>query len=327
MNGGDKVDKSSDVFLNSIGNKKKKDLLDDSSSKKNRFDFGKLLRILIIIACLGVFIYCIVTLVSTVLAYSKSQNYYDDLAVLWNDDISPYENLNGDLLFCEKDYQNQPAPDYSEAKNVSDNQIGYVQIDSDEMLRIKAKLSALFAQNNDLVAWITIPGTIVNYPVVHTTADKEDFYLNHDFKGDYNIAGTIFIDARNSGDLSKNYNTVIYGHNVNAGTMFSKLSDYFTKSYYEEHREILIYTMKGVFVYEIFNVSKVSSKGDYIKTYFPTAQSFIEFATRRARDSVFVDDDLVFTGSDRIITLSTCTNSHNNAKRYCIHARLVEIRK
>lgn len=283
-------------------------------------------RILIIVVCLGVFVYCSVTLVQNLLDYAEAQDYYNKLVEdIWNQEGDLTENPYGDVIFSERDYIFDTTADYASSQSQSGINVDFVSVDSDEMLRLKAKLGALYAQNNDFIAWITIPDTIINYPVVLT--DNNEYYLNHNFQGDFLIAGTVFADYRNSASLMDNYNTILYGHNVNSGTMFSCLCNYFTKSYFNAHPEIYLYTMDGIFVYEVFNVSKVSSTSDYIRTYFKTPEDFVTFAQEKAASSVFVNEDITFTGDDRILTLSTCTNAHNPAERYCIQAKLVEVRK
>ncbi|MBR2131590.1 MAG: class B sortase, partial [Oscillospiraceae bacterium] len=108
------------------------------------------------------------------------------------------------------------------------------------MIQLRAKLNALKTQNKDFLAWITIPNTKIDYPTVHTV--DNEYYLNHSFEGDYLRAGTIFADYRNSKDLMANKNTVLYGHNMMSGAMFSCISDFFSRSYFAENRYIYLYT-------------------------------------------------------------------------------------
>lgn len=288
---------------------------------------SSVLRIVFILVCLVVLVVCIFTLAENLLEYAEAQEYYDKLIDdIWeNDEIDLRKNPYGDVVYSERDYLHSATSDYDDSQKHTDDSVEMGIWDSDEMIRVKAKLGALYAQNNDLIAWITIPDTIINYPVVLT--DNNEYYLNHNFQGDFLIAGTIFADYRNSAELMENYNTVLYGHNVNSGNMFSSLSKYFTKSFYNAHPDIYLYTMDGIYIYRVFNVSKVSSTGDYIRTYFPTPDEFVEFAEAKAKSSVYKSDGLTFTGSDRILTLSTCTNAHLAEERYCIQAKLVEVRQ
>lgn len=285
---------------------------------------GAAVRIGFILLCLCVLVWCIFTLAENILEYASAQDYYDQLiSDIWESDVDLTQNPNGGLLYSGRDYAHSETADYESAQ--SGNTVENLTWDSDEMTRIRAKLGALYAQNNDLIAWISIPDTIINYPVVLT--DNNDYYLNHNFQRDFLIAGTIFADYRNSANLMENYNTVLYGHNVNAGTMFSSLDKYFTKSFYQSHPDIYLYTMDGIYVYRVFNVAKVAATSGYIRTYFEQPDDFVAFAQKMAEGSVHDNGDVTFTGGDRILTLSTCTNAHLATERYCIQAKLVEVRK
>ncbi len=298
--------------------------------KNGRQKLSDIVRIVIMLACLSVFVFCIYTIAQNLLDYAEAQNYYDKLAQIWGNDDAYSLNSGGDLAYSQKDYSSLGENKIYSDDSINDNSqttVTPVPADSDEMTRIKAKLGALYRQNSDLIAWISIPDTVIDYPVVKT--DNNDYYLNHSFNGDYLLAGTIFADYRNSKNLLNNYNTVIYGHNLNlsSGTMFSILSNYFKKSYLEEHPDIYIYTTSGIYIYRIFNVAKVKATSGYIRTYFASGDDFVEFANSMASKSVHKDETLEFTESDRLLTLSTCTNEHFASERYCIQARLIEIRQ
>lgn len=315
-----------DVFTKSLSELRAEDIVlrTPTVRRSKRALKNMVIRWTFLTACLMVLIYCLVSLFHSMMDYAQAQDYYDELAEIWNSDYDGTDNLFGDVLLSEKDYSYATVGNYEASQNQSSSSVEYVSLDSDEMLSVRAKLSALLVQNSDLIGWITIPDTIINYPVAQS--DDNVYYLNHSFSGEYLLAGTIFADYRNNSDFLSNYNTVLYGHNLQSGNMFSCLGNYFTKSFYEEHPNVEIYTMNGIYVYRIFNVSKVSSKGDYIRTYFANADEFIAFATEKAKSSVFVDENLSFDANDRILTLSTCTNAHNASERYCIQAVLVEVR-
>ena len=92
--------------------------------------------------------------------------------------------------------------------------------------------SALRQQNPDVLGWILIPGTRVSYPVVQGTDNS--YYLNHTWRGGKNSVGAIFMECRNSSDLS-DFNTIIYGHRMNNRSMFGTLSQYKSRSYWQAH--------------------------------------------------------------------------------------------
>ena len=98
---------------------------------------------------------------------------------------------------------------------------------------------ALWAENPDTVGWITIEGTNINYPIVKGT--DNDFYLNHDFNGEENIAGSIYLDFESQGDFDGR-NNIIYGHNMKNGSMFKDVVRYKDEAYFKEHQFFTIYT-------------------------------------------------------------------------------------
>ena len=105
-------------------------------------------------------------------------------------------------------------------------------------------------QNPDVYAWIEIPGTNVNYPILqHPTDDV--YYLDHTIDGTAGLPGSIYTESCNYKDFS-DFNTVIYGHDMRDGTMFKDLHKYEDAEFLKEHPEVIIYTPEKKFVYRIF---------------------------------------------------------------------------
>ena len=103
-------------------------------------------------------------------------------------------------------------------------------------------------KNSDIIAWLYSEGTPINYPIVQTT--NNDYYLRRLIDGTYNQAGTIFMDYKNSNDFS-DPNTIIYGHNMKNDSMFGSLTKYEEQNYYDEHKEMFLYTENKKFKIEI----------------------------------------------------------------------------
>lgn len=316
-----------DPFLLSVDKVKSSDIIPAVSKEKKGVSMYNIIRFGLFAFFLTVFIVSVCILVNRVSDYNKSDDLYDQMADLFNSDGASFANPFGEVAYSNKDSMFSCTPDYESAQTIEESSGNVIQqgsVDSPEMVAIKAKLNALKLQNQDLVGWIQINNTIIDYPVV--LGDDNFYYLSHSFDHSYALSGTIFVDYRNSGDLDENYNTIIYGHNLAIGTMFSDLDKYFKKSFFNENRNVYVYTEKGIYVYEIFNVSKVSISLDYIKTVFKDPNEFVDFAYDMKSHSLY-KTDTQFTGNDKILTLSTCTNAHNAAERYCVQAKLVEIRK
>ena len=121
-------------------------------------------------------------------------------------------------------------------------------------------LSALFAQNRDCIAWLCIPDTTINYPVMHTPNNPQK-YLRRSFYGEYSQSGVPFLDSRCSLDST---NLIIYGHNMKNGTMFSDLGKYLDDTFLGEHSTIELQTADGV---QCFTVTEVLKTDIYDQWY------------------------------------------------------------
>ncbi len=185
--------------------------------------------------------------------------------------------------------------------------------------------AALKQQNPDIVGWISIPGTAIDYPVLRSTPEEgEDFYIDHDVNKVPKKAGAIYMQQLNSGDFS-DPNTVLYGHYMKNGTMFADLHQFRKEKVFNEYDKIYIYTpghiltyrLYSAFVYDdrlILNAFDFGNPSDYARfieqTLHPTAMN------RQVRDGVNVTTD------DRIITLSTCTGV--STQRYLVMGVLID---
>lgn len=116
-------------------------------------------------------------------------------------------------------------------------------------------VSDLLSMNSECFGWISIAGTNINYPVMHTPSNPQK-YLNKNFYGEYSYSGTPFLDSRCSADST---NLIIYGHHMNNGTMFADLCNYTDYSYFTEHPTVVLETKDGAFSYSVFSVMRVKS--------------------------------------------------------------------
>lgn len=186
------------------------------------------------------------------------------------------------------------------------------------------RFAALVARNPDFVGWIKIDGTNLSFPVMYSP-DNPDFYLRHDFSGEYSNYGTPYLDARCTLTAdAQSDNLVIYGHNMKTGTIFGCLTDYKEASMYEEHPTIRLDTLYGGGDYEVFAAFAIDVVAD---TTFPynsyldlDEASFDAFVTEVKRRSD-VDSGITPNYGDQLLTLSTCEYSSANG-RYVVCARL-----
>jgi len=182
-------------------------------------------------------------------------------------------------------------------------------------------LSELVKINKDTVGWITVKNTNVNYPVVQSK--DNEYYLNHDFNLEINLAGWIYVDYRNNiKDL--NQNTIIYGHNVkNTNFLFSTLTKTLEESWYKnkDNRIITFNTLYENNSYEIFSIYTIPETNEYLITDFSSPTSFIKYI-QKAKDRSIYNFGIEVKETDKIITLSTCYGGTSDY-RIVIHAKKI----
>ncbi len=175
--------------------------------------------------------------------------------------------------------------------------------------------TALRQVNSEVLGWILIPGTRVSYPVLQHSDNQ--YYLKHTWKKTVSSVGSIFMECQNDSGLS-NFNTVIYGHNMNNGSMFGTLKKYKKQSYWAAHPTVYLTTDSGSHAYQVFAAYEVSTVGTTYQLGFSgenSRQSFLDFAM----ESSVIDTGIVPTTQDSILTLSTCTG-HGHATRWVVQA-------
>jgi len=184
----------------------------------------------------------------------------------------------------------------------------------------KIDFDALEQVNSDTVAFIKVPGTDIEYPIVKTT--NNDFYLKHSFDKKYNAAGWIFADYRNKLD-GTDKNIIIYGHNRRNGTMFSSLRNILNKQWHnnEENLKIQFITENQEFIYDVFSVYQIETEDYYLRTEFSNDNEYTSFIETLKNRSI-KNFNINLTTEDEILTLSTCAN--DNDYRVVLHARKVK---
>lgn len=199
-------------------------------------------------------------------------------------------------------------------------------------------LSSLYEQNNDLIGWVQVKDTRIDYPVMQTK-DEPEFYLHRDFNGEYSASGTPFLDAASTvlpteGD-SVTWNWLIYGHHMKFGTMFHDLLEFEDKEFWEAHKTFTfdVYdpqtgeTDNGE--YEIFAVSRSQIRAEdstafkyYQYAGYSEEEKFDEYVAGVKSESSY-DTGITPEFGDQIVTLSTCAY-HTNEGRFYIAGRRVE---
>lgn len=185
----------------------------------------------------------------------------------------------------------------------------------------------IFLQNDDMVAWIQIPDTKIDYPVMWTPED-ENYYLYRAFDGSEDKNGSLILDTDSS--LSPlTTNLIIHGHNMKSGAMFGDLTDYEDASYCKEHKYISLYTEECERRYEVLAVfrSQVYRKSDQVFKFYKffqadTAEEFDDFYQNIKVLSLY-DTGVTAEFGDHFLTLSTCVYHVENG-RFVVVAKEIE---
>lgn len=175
--------------------------------------------------------------------------------------------------------------------------------------------------NSDVVGWIKVNGTNINYPFVQSKDNK--YYLNHSFSKSYNNAGWVFLDYRNNN--INNRNTIIYAHGRTDKTMFGTLRKVLNNGWINNTNNyvIKISTEKENSLWQIFSIYHIPTTNDYLQTEFKDKreyQRFLNILKNRSNHNF----NTSITSNDTILTLSTC---YNDSEKMVVHAKLIKKQK
>lgn len=191
-------------------------------------------------------------------------------------------------------------------KTKTDNDIFNVDMDKLKDLN----LSKLQETNSDVIGWILIPDTNVNYPILQT--DNNDYYLTYTWDKKYNWMGSIYMDAIDKRDFS-DFHTIIYGHNVRNELMFSQLLNYKNKDFFRAHPMIYIFNGEKIMKYEIFAAFEADVEGHVFLSEIEDEISREVFINKSINSSN-VKAKIKPTADSNIITLSTCTGRGHDTR-------------
>jgi len=185
---------------------------------------------------------------------------------------------------------------------------------------VKVDFDSLKAVNNDVKGWIYCEDTIINYPVLY--GETNDKYLRHTYDGEYNIAGSIFIETNNKPDLSDS-NTIIYGHHMNDGSMFYGLDHWHLQEYYNTHPIMWLLTPKQDYIIVLFSGYTANAYSDTYTIFYDLDEKFDEYIKEALTKSDF-KADVVLPSDGKYVLLSTCAYVFDGA-RYVLHGLLVPV--
>lgn len=272
-------------------------------NKKKSGDIYKIICIILLIILIGI----VAVWGYRIIVENRANSKYEEIQNTVN---SAAKQAETEAVIIETETEDETETETEEVQNAFD--IPEKNLD----------WASLYAENKDIYAWIYIPGTQVDYPILQSASD-DTYYLNHNIDGSYGKPGCIYTEKINSKDFT-NYNTVLYGHNMKNGEMFGCLHDYEDKTFFDENPYVYVYTEEKTYVYEIFAAYTATNAHILNTNDFSTQEGFADYLDNvvynKALTGNFRNDTRV-TSDNRIITLSTCTS--NSSKRWLVQAVLV----
>ena len=281
--------------------------------EKRKFNIYKLFTVLLAAILLVIVGY----MLRNWIVERNAQKQYEDLA----ESVNRLQNQDSDnAITSADDRQNANTEKMDEESQDSQEQedsavaginIPQKQLDWNELAKV----------NPDIYAWIYIPGTQVDYPVLQHPTDNT-YYLNYNMNGTRGYPGCIYTEKENSKDFT-DFNTVMYGHNMRNKTMFETLHYYEDKAFFVNNPYVYVYRGDRVLVYEIF-AAYIAGNEHILYSYdFQTQegrQNYVDLIEKGASGNL--RDDVEVTGDSHILTLSTCI-SGKAKNRYLVQAVLL----
>ena len=184
---------------------------------------------------------------------------------------------------------------------------------------LSVNFDELSKNNDEVVAWLQVLDTDVNYPIVKH--NNNSYYLNHSYDKSWNSSGWPFLDYRNDiNDLVSN--NIMYGHGRVDGTMFGSLRNLLNLD--NGKHSINVSTPYNNYIFEIFSIYLISGTNDYLSTGFENNDEFFKFYELIKNRSIIKYNEMNIESTDKILTLTTC---YNNWQKLVVHAKLISWEK
>lgn len=262
----------------------------------NRATKKGIMRILTLL-CLAVFLFSAWKLVGIFQEYREAEQLYNDAA-------NEFTTLNSDQ---DKEHA-VPVPTMREQAPV--------EVDFSKLLKI----------NDDIIGWIYMEDTVVNYPLLQ--GENNLYYLDKTLYKKYLASGSIYLDCDNEPDFSDAH-SIIFGHNMKNHTMFGDLSDLRDEDYLKEHPYVDLILTDGTWMrYEICSMYRAHVEDGTFRAPLNKAKNFKPFMELITEKNMHADSELdlpVVQEDDKVLTLSTCTEDSADLERFVVHAVLVSV--
>lgn len=195
---------------------------------------------------------------------------------------------------------------------------------SDDGKKIRKEYRKLYKKNKDLIGWVLVDGTQIDYPVMQTPKDSE-YYLHRNFNKEHDENGMPFLDAKCDVD-DANSNLMVYGHHMKSGLMFAHLEDFEDKSFYAKHKTIQFDTLYEKRTYEVVAVfrSKIYGKEEDVFKYYqyggPLSKKQYNTYVKNCKKLSVHETGVEPVYGEQLLTLVTCAY-HTEEGRFVVVAR------
>ena len=244
--------------------------------------------------------------------YIQLNKSYEEAQSLVQIDTNPQEDS-----YLVEDMSTEPTEDFV-IEDIATEETEPVDEFKDLKISIGVDWESLRAQSQDVVGWLYIPDSNMNYPLMHR---DNLYYLDHDYQGKYNVGGSLFLDARLDIDVQ---NVIVYGHHMKSDTMFHRLTYYAKQDYADEHKYIYVATPEETRLYQVFSVEYTQGgSSTYTWEFGEDGDMMLEdYANRAILNSVVETETRKIVEEDRILSLSTCSG-RSSTERLVVHAVLL----
>ena len=253
----------------------------------------------------AVFVYSAYSLIAYYVASQKNAETYDHLAQLVAD--RPTIPLPGSV-------DTETIPQETEPEQ------------EDEVLQVLPEYAQVYALNSDLVGWISIDGTKINYPVVQSGKDNPNYYLKRNFEKNYSSHGCIYV-SEDADVFTPSDNVTIYGHRMGDHSMFGQLGLYTENAFWQTHQYIRFDTLEERHLYQVICVFAISASQAESFPY----HSFVNAADEEAFNAFiakcmalsYYDTGITAQYGDKLITLSTCEYTRSNGRLVVVAKQII----
>ena len=219
-------------------------------------------------------------------------------------------------------YKNDHA--YDDLQSKVEKETTQVEETTEETIKDNpVNFEELYQTNKDIIGWLVIEDTKIDYPVLQYPEENQAYYLYRNVYGEKSIYGSIYTERKNSKDFTDRV-TVMYGHNMNNGSMFNNLHKFSDKEFFDKHQYIYLFIPGHILKYEVVSAFEYDDR--HILNSFDfaddkTFEGYLEMIQNPQSMVKNVRDGIELTLDDKILVLSTCVNTNESA-RYLVQARL-----